>query len=680
MPTYLLTSPDGKKYRVSGEGTGEEALSQLQSRLGSSQSEPKKVEQPETAQPRNSTVDSFVRGGAQTYSMGFGDEIMAGLTAPVMYGASRLMDVPGFSDKGFIDTYKQLRDNERKQIKEAESDNPKSYYTGMAAGAIANPAKFTGNIAVQGLKYGAASGLGDSEADSLSGMVGDAAEGAGYGYAGGKLLQGAGKLANAGIKGAKNAVKGFNARGVEALESSAGQIDDVASTAFKNMRQSGTVFNRPKIVNITNKVEKFLNDDTKLNARLHGDTMGILDDFKKAARAGDFDFESLHQYRRLFNGVVKKNMMNNPDDARLAKMAIGRIDDEIARLRPIDVRGGNLGAAKDLQTGLKEWSKLRKFETISGIVERSQGDVNYLKRELTKIANNPRKYGFSGNELSALKDASKLTSGEAVLKVLGKAGFDPARLGSGVGAFFGSTAGGVLGGTTGAAVVPIAGTAAKYGQKLVGRGKTERLLEAIEKGSYKPATGVNIPNAIPQATGRVIGAFGGESASDPNQTTINPADVRGPDGQPARLGVNSEGDVDYLYDPNETGQPQSSLFQRVIQQESGGKQFDKDGKPLTSKAGAIGIAQVMPDTAPEAAKLAGVPFNATKYRKDPEYNALLGEAYLNKQLEDFGGNEIYALAAYNMGPGATRKWIRRGADLNKLNPETRNYIKSILGV
>jgi hypothetical protein len=37
MPTYLLTSPEGKKYRVTGEGTGEEALAQLQAQLGGQQ-------------------------------------------------------------------------------------------------------------------------------------------------------------------------------------------------------------------------------------------------------------------------------------------------------------------------------------------------------------------------------------------------------------------------------------------------------------------------------------------------------------------------------------------------------------------------------------------------------------------------------------------------------------------
>lgn len=120
-------------------------------------------------------------------------------------------------------------------------------------------------------------------------------------------------------------------------------------------------------------------------------------------------------------------------------------------------------------------------------------------------------------------------------------------------------------------------------------------------------------------------------------------------------------------------------FNITINSESGGKQFDKDGKPLTSSAGAIGIAQVMPGTAPEAAKLAGLPFDEQRYKTDAEYNRALGRAYFAKQLQTFGGNVKYAWAAYNAGPGATQAAIAKaqteGGDwLSYLPKETQNYV------
>jgi hypothetical protein len=119
----------------------------------------------------------------------------------------------------------------------------------------------------------------------------------------------------------------------------------------------------------------------------------------------------------------------------------------------------------------------------------------------------------------------------------------------------------------------------------------------------------------------------------------------------------------------------------MIQQESRGKQFDRSGRPLTSSAGAIGIAQVMPKTAPEAAKLAGLPFDDNRYRNDPEYNLALGKAYYEKQLRDFG-DERLAAAAYNAGPGAVRAALKKGGPngwVNNVPKETRDYLKIVFG-
>lgn len=130
---------------------------------------------------------------------------------------------------------------------------------------------------------------------------------------------------------------------------------------------------------------------------------------------------------------------------------------------------------------------------------------------------------------------------------------------------------------------------------------------------------------------------------------------------------------------------QDKVFDALIGQESGGKQFDKNGAPLASKAGAIGIAQVMPRTAPEAAKLAGVEYDEMRYRTDPEYNKSLGRAYYNKQLQDFDGDTARALAAYNAGPGRVRTALATAekngtpeAWMQYLPPETQQYVPSVL--
>ncbi|WP_323026533.1 transglycosylase SLT domain-containing protein [Castellaniella sp.] len=99
-------------------------------------------------------------------------------------------------------------------------------------------------------------------------------------------------------------------------------------------------------------------------------------------------------------------------------------------------------------------------------------------------------------------------------------------------------------------------------------------------------------------------------------------------------------------------------FNIAVNTESGGKQFDADGNPLTSSAGAVGIAQVMPSTGPEAARLADLPWDEERYRTDPEYNRALGRAYFGQQVKDFGGDLAKAYAAYNAGP----RWVKEAQD------------------
>lgn len=124
-----------------------------------------------------------------------------------------------------------------------------------------------------------------------------------------------------------------------------------------------------------------------------------------------------------------------------------------------------------------------------------------------------------------------------------------------------------------------------------------------------------------------------------------------------------------------------TVFANMLKQESNNRQFGPDGKPLTSSAGAIGIAQVMPGTAPIAAKMAGLPFDPMKYRNDPEYNKTLGQAYYNAQVQKFG-DPFAAAAAYNAGPGrvdsAIKKQDATGRPYSDFLPaETANYMAKV---
>lgn len=135
----------------------------------------------------------------------------------------------------------------------------------------------------------------------------------------------------------------------------------------------------------------------------------------------------------------------------------------------------------------------------------------------------------------------------------------------------------------------------------------------------------------------------------------------------ARIGLGAASEVIRQLQPRiQTGDAERA-FNIAVGTESGGRQFGKDGQPLTSPKGAIGIAQVMPATGPEAAKLAGVEWDENRYKTDANYNKALGLAYFQKQLQDNGGDVQKAWAAYNAGPGALQAAIKKAEQSVRLN-------------
>ena len=115
----------------------------------------------------------------------------------------------------------------------------------------------------------------------------------------------------------------------------------------------------------------------------------------------------------------------------------------------------------------------------------------------------------------------------------------------------------------------------------------------------------------------------------------------------------------------------------LIRQES---RFIMDAR---SGVGASGLMQLMPATARWTAKKIGLPYTPDLIT-DRDTNIKLGTSYLKLVLDDFGGSQAMAAAAYNAGPGRPRKW-RDGPALetavwaeNIPFPETRDYVKKVL--
>jgi len=121
----------------------------------------------------------------------------------------------------------------------------------------------------------------------------------------------------------------------------------------------------------------------------------------------------------------------------------------------------------------------------------------------------------------------------------------------------------------------------------------------------------------------------------------------------------SHGEIDKLIDKYSTQNNLDPDFVKaVVKQESG---FNPNAK---SHCGAMGLMQLMPSTAQGL----GVT-NAF----DAEQNIYGGTKYLKGLMDRFGNNKELALAAYNAGPNAVKKY-------NGIPPyrETQNYVKNVM--
>ena len=152
----------------------------------------------------------------------------------------------------------------------------------------------------------------------------------------------------------------------------------------------------------------------------------------------------------------------------------------------------------------------------------------------------------------------------------------------------------------------------------------------------------------------------------------------------AKLGVFDDYDLLYPH-PYDTEVRRGSslsalppdLIYAIIRQES---LYRADAR---SSADAIGLMQLLPETARRTAKSWGLPAPSSSSLVIPSVNVPLGSAYLRSMLDRWDGQAPFAIASYNAGPGAVKRrlpaapmatdvWVE-----NIPYNETRTYVQRV---
>lgn len=121
------------------------------------------------------------------------------------------------------------------------------------------------------------------------------------------------------------------------------------------------------------------------------------------------------------------------------------------------------------------------------------------------------------------------------------------------------------------------------------------------------------------------------------------------------------------------------LIAAVIKNES------KFSARARSDRGAVGLMQLMPETAVWIAGQQKRDSFVLSELEDPDNNIRMGAWYLASLQKEFDNNEVLVLAAYNGGRGNVKSWMKeygwtmRFAEVSKIPyPETRLYAERVL--
>jgi len=481
--------PDGTIIQGVPEGT---TKAQIMAKLGQSQ--------PEKQKPRlaRTIFDQAMQGATGSFADDISDRL--GVVGATLLKEPRALITGEITDPALMEEVAGARQSTEARLSEQMRERPVTSIASNIGGGIATIG--TGATTKAGAAVGNFLRSGNTAARAAKAIVPGAASGAIYGAGAaedgdkaggakrGAVLGGVigpavpvlGSAVSGAVKGGKNIVRGIGARGEDALDDAADAIRKVSSKAYEKMRATGAVFTPQTSQRIVQNLDNALANDGPLNPRLHDKISAVMDDIREN---GFNDLEQLDQWRQVL-GDVAGNFSDRVNQ-RKAKLLINAIDDEIGQIQPADLSGGGIEAVDALMQGREAWARRARFETVANIVKGASGDANKLKRDLERLRLNKKKTaGWNADELAALKQAATQTTGEGVMKLLGKFGFD---LGSG--RAVGNTAlpvasglmAGIGSGSTGiGAIVPVVGTAARSGQKALAAGKAENLLRIIEQG------------------------------------------------------------------------------------------------------------------------------------------------------------------------------------------------------
>lgn len=458
-------------------------------------------------------------GFNQGMTLGFGDELLAGLFTPIEAGID-LAQGKGF-DIGR--SYNQALERGRASDQNAAALNPGANLAGEIGGAFVNPlskinlAGKVGGIAkpLIGAAEGAVQGglYGFGKGGTMDERLGGAQTGALFGGAIGAVAPAiGGALAGKFAKGQQRALTNKAIKGAP----KAADFEAEATAAFQAADNSGVTIDTGKFGQFVQKMTgnakmQRINPDLDTNSvAAYKSLIQALDDVQK--NGGALTISDMHTLRQIAQDAAQK--AGKGRDYRFSQQIVKGIDDFLTQPGVAQLPKNRIGngapanqAANDLLKAISMWGKSRKVGMVENAIRDAQlaasGLENGLRNEFRKLLKSDR-HLFTKAEQEAMEDVIKGNVASNLSKLIGKFGFGAGQAGNMLGGLGGFAAGSAF---LGGPIAGLAATAAASGSRKLSEILTRR---AAERAGQVVAT-PNVPQFQPQMlppsiTGGLIGS------------------------------------------------------------------------------------------------------------------------------------------------------------------------------
>lgn len=435
-----------------------------------------------------------VNNFAESLSLGIiGDEANAGFDALVGRGSEA---------ETFKERYAERLDDYRTQEERFKELNSGAALTTELAPALIPMSASLQNIrnmkaATQGLVLGGVGGATYGFAEGEGGAT-DRLQGAAGGGILGSVLGGVGSMLGGRIA---KALEGRRARRAatraiqdalppEVLEANARQIFEQADTV---------PLDRGILAQAVDEASTRINPRRGADQVLMPKTARVLDNFAEVATDPNPQMQLGELLDVRKQTAAPLGMVGDKVEQRGGAIIKDVIDETVAELS--QEQAGLLKEAN------RTWTMLRKNEVIEEAINRAQyaasGFENGLRTEFRKFAKNPKKFGFTQAEVSAIEEVVKGSGVGNLMKRLGRLSFGRGQQTN------------VLSGTAGAAVFGPGSLVLGEGASMLSEGATQRAAQRVSdlvRAGGAPQYTPGAPSMLPGIFGQQGARMGGENA------------------------------------------------------------------------------------------------------------------------------------------------------------------------